>query len=157
MKDVNEVRDLLKILKSTEIEAHRYINDLIPEVGESLVSKLFDLIVAHGSDFRLGLHPEIDLNIEDSAVYLRILPIEAGSRISNSAERSLLFPSFSLHELFKVKECELYSWELRDKICYRLSEEIKQGLKSIKVRSKVNFVYGSFYRQVRSYKVVLKF
>lgn len=155
MKDVNDIKDLIKIMKSVESEAHNYIKGKLPEVGEKLVSDLFDLIANHGKDFHLGLHPEIELDIAESKVYLRILPLEAGPRMS-TAERQVLYPSYSLHSLLDVKECELYSKGLRERIISTLSDEIRRGLRSIGVKSKLTYVAG-YWRETTSYKIILKF
>lgn len=155
MKDVNEIKDLIRITRSIEVEAHNYICERLPMIGEKLVSELFDLIMDHGKDFHLGLTPEIELDVDESKAYLRILPIEAGSRMSSS-DRVLFFPSHDLYTLLEVKDCELYSRQLRDNICCDLANEIKRGLKSLSIKSKIKYEFN-FLRDVKSYKIILKF
>lgn len=130
MKELKTIQEILKTQVAIENELKDAIISKVPEVSGKLVSTLFDLIEKESKNLRLALKPCIVLNYEDSAAYLRILPLAAGAKFKYDFERRDVFPSFQLDELFDVKPMELYDSKFREDLCEKLSEGIKDFLAS---------------------------
>ena len=137
MKDLEEIKEILRIQRAVEAELKTAILGKIPEISDFLVTALFDLIEKEGKDLRITLTPCIVLNYIDSKAYIRILPLNAGPLMSTTYERGKLYPSYELYKLFDLKEYELHSLQLRKELCKALSKGVQEHFRSLGCKSSI--------------------
>ena len=133
MKEFTQIKEILRTQAAIERELRAAIKAKIPEVARDLVAELFVLIKDSSKDLRLALQPCIAINYVDARVYIRILPIEAGPKITREFDRKKLFPSHDLAGLFELREYELYDKKYCKELCHELAEEIRAYLSSKEV------------------------
>ena len=128
MKDLEQIKETLKIQKAIEKELRDSFIAKLPEISTRLVTELFKLVMDSSKELRLALSPCIVLNYSDSMIYIRVLPIEAGARMDDSIKLRQLYPSYSLAELLEAKDYELYELKYRRDLCHKLAISIKSYL-----------------------------